>query len=57
MQVYLPETEYQKYMIDVQSLQDQIQPDEKVPELEYIAKCISSLKREMHFITENSRIE
>ena len=44
MQVYLPETEYQKYMIDVQSLQDQTLPDEKIPELEYIAKCISSLK-------------
>jgi hypothetical protein len=44
MQVYLPETEYQKYMIDVQSLQDQTQPNEKIPELEYIAKCISSLK-------------
>ncbi|QOX64081.1 sensor histidine kinase [Anoxybacterium hadale] len=39
MQVYLPETEYQKYMIDVQSLQD-----EKSAELEFIAKAISSLK-------------
>lgn len=39
MQVYLPDTEYQKYMIDVQSLQY-----EKSPELEYIAKSISSLK-------------
>lgn len=39
MQVFLPETEYQKYMIDVQSLQD-----EKSPELEFIAKAISSLK-------------
>ncbi|MDF2654855.1 MAG: histidine kinase [Bacillota bacterium] len=39
MQVYLPDTEYQKYMIDVQSLQD-----EKSPELEFIAKSISSLK-------------
>jgi Predicted signal transduction protein with a C-terminal ATPase domain len=39
MQVYLPDTEYQKYMIDVQSLQDA-----KSPELEYIAKSISSLK-------------
>lgn len=39
MQVYLPDTEYQKYMIDVQSLQD-----EKSPELESIAKAISSLK-------------
>ncbi|MDF3000057.1 MAG: histidine kinase [Bacillota bacterium] len=39
MQVYLPETEYQKYMIDVQSLQD-----EKSSELEFIAKAISSLK-------------
>ena len=39
MQVYLPETEYQKYMIDMQSLQG-----EKNPEREYIAKSISSLK-------------
>lgn len=39
MQVYLPDTEYQKYMIDVQSLQD-----DKSPELEYIAKSIASLK-------------
>jgi hypothetical protein len=39
MQVYLPETEYQKFMIDVQSLQD-----DKSPELEYIAKSISLLK-------------
>lgn len=39
MQVFLPETEYQKYMIDVQSLQD-----EKSSELEFIAKAISSLK-------------
>ena len=39
MQVYLPDTEYQKYMIDVPSLQD-----EKSPELEYIAKSISALK-------------
>ncbi len=39
MQVYLPDTEYQKYMIDVQSLQDV-----KSPELEYIAKVISALK-------------
>lgn len=39
MQVYLPDTEYQKYMIDVQSLKD-----EKSPELEFIAKSISSLK-------------
>lgn len=39
MQVYLPDTEYQKYMIDVQSLQG-----EKNPEREYIAKSISSLK-------------
>ena len=47
MQVYLPQTEYQKYMIDVQSLQCRIQPDKKPPELaglEYIAKIISSLK-------------
>jgi ligand-binding sensor protein len=40
MQVYLPDTEYQKYMIDVQSLRE----EEKSPELEYIAKSISSLK-------------
>jgi len=39
MQVYLPETEYQKYMIDTLSLQD-----EKNPERETIAKSISSLK-------------
>lgn len=39
MQVYLPDTEYQKYMIDVQSLKN-----EKSPELEAIAKSISSLK-------------
>lgn len=39
MQVYLPDTEYQKYMIDVQSLQG-----DKNPGLEYIAKSISSLK-------------
>lgn len=39
MQVYLPDTEYQKYMIDVQSLQD-----ENSPELESIAKSLSSLK-------------
>jgi hypothetical protein len=47
MQVYLPQTEYQKYMIDVQSLQRRIQSDKKPPELaalEYIAKIISSLK-------------
>lgn len=39
MQVYLPDTEYRKYMIDVQSLRD-----EKSPELELIAKSIVSLK-------------
>lgn len=39
MQVYLPDTEYQKYMIDVQSLQD-----ENSPELESIAKSLASLK-------------
>lgn len=39
MQVYLPETEYQKYMIDTQSLLG-----EKNPERESIAKSISSLK-------------
>ncbi len=39
MQVYLPDTEYQKYMIDVQALQQ-----ENNPGLEYIAKAISSLK-------------
>ncbi|MEL7658813.1 MAG: histidine kinase, partial [Bacillota bacterium] len=39
MQVYLPETEYQKFMIDVQSLQD-----DKKTNLEQIAKSISSLK-------------
>jgi YesN/AraC family two-component response regulator len=47
MQVYLPQTEYRKYMIDVQSLQCRIQADKKPPELaglEYIAKTISSLK-------------
>jgi hypothetical protein len=47
MQVYLPDTEYQKYMIDVQSLQD-----EKSPELEYIAKTIASLKT-----VESNKIE
>ncbi len=39
MQVYFPDTEYQKYMINVPSLRD-----EKSPELEYIAKSISALK-------------
>ncbi|MBR0597390.1 histidine kinase [Sinanaerobacter chloroacetimidivorans] len=39
MQVYLQDTEYQKYMIDVQSLKN-----DKSPELEFIAKSISSLK-------------
>ncbi len=47
MQVYLPDTEYQKYMIDVQSLQD-----EKSPELEYIARTIASLKT-----VESNKIE
>ena len=36
---YLKDNEYQKYMIDIQSLQD-----DKSPELEFIAKSISSLK-------------
>ena len=39
MQVYLPDTEYQKYMIDVHSLQD-----DKKTNREQIAKAISSLK-------------
>jgi sensor histidine kinase YesM len=39
MQVYSQETEYQKYMIDVQSLKK-----EKNAELEFIAKSIASLK-------------
>lgn len=39
MQVYLPDTEYQKYMIDVQSLQE-----EQQSEREHIAKSISLLK-------------
>lgn len=39
MQSYLTETEYQKYMIDVQALQDDGEAD-----LEYIAKSISALK-------------
>lgn len=39
MQVYLPDTEYQKYMIDVQSLKN-----EKMPEPEAIAKSIASIK-------------
>jgi signal transduction histidine kinase len=39
MQVYLPDTEYQKYMIDVQSLQE-----EQKSEREHIAKAISLLK-------------
>lgn len=39
MQVYSQDTEYQKYMIDVQSLKNN-----KNAELEFIAKSISSLK-------------
>jgi len=39
MQVYLPDTEYQRFMIDVHSLQDDNKTD-----LERIAKSISSLK-------------
>jgi len=39
MQVYSQETEYLKYMINIQTLQQ-----EKAAELEYIAKSISSLK-------------
>ncbi len=39
MQVYSQDTEYQKYMIDVQSLKE-----EKNTELEFIAKSIASLK-------------
>lgn len=39
MQVYLTDTEYQKYMIDVQAL-----VTEDGPSLEYVAKSISSLK-------------
>jgi signal transduction histidine kinase len=39
MQIYSQDTEYQKYMINVQSLQN-----EKNAELEFIAKSISSLK-------------
>lgn len=39
MQVYSPDTEYKKYMIDVQSLKN-----EKNLELEFIAKSIAALK-------------
>ncbi len=39
MQVYTPDTEYQKYMIDVQSLKN-----DDTTDLEFIAKAISSLK-------------
>lgn len=39
LHVYLKENEYQKYMIDVHSLKE-----DKNPELEFIAKMISSLK-------------
>jgi ligand-binding sensor protein len=39
MQVYLQDTEYKKYMIDIQSLKQN-----KGTELEFIAKAISSLK-------------
>ena len=39
MQVYSQDTEYQKYMIDIQSLKNK-----KNAELEFIAKSISSLK-------------
>ncbi len=39
MQVYSQDTEYQKYMIDIQSLKS-----EKNPDLEFIAKAISQLK-------------
>lgn len=39
LQVYLKDNEYQKYMIDVQSLKE-----DKIPKLEFIAKSISSLK-------------
>lgn len=47
MQVYLPDTEYQKYMIDVQSLKN-----EKTPEPEAIAKAIASIKT-----VESNRIQ
>lgn len=39
MQVYSPETEHLKYMIDLHALKEKRQAD-----LEFIAKCISSLK-------------
>lgn len=39
MQAYLKDNEYQKYMIDIQSLKE-----DKTIELEFIAKSISSLK-------------
>ena len=39
MQVYTQDTEYQKYMIEVQSLKN-----DKTPELEFIAKSITSIK-------------
>lgn len=47
MQVYSQETEYQKYMIDIQSLKK-----EKSAELEMIAKSIASLK-----VVESNKIK
>ena len=47
IQAYLKDTEYQKYMIEIQSLKG-----DRSPELEFIAKSISSLKT-----VESNKIE